>query len=319
MRHPTVAEGRAGRRALSLLAVGMSVACAGTTLATAGAAGGQQASVRLTGEISVRANRTGTAGSLTFTGRATFDVTLTTHPEKFAVVPMTYDWTGTSGSCSWGGSGSDGELRLRLQALAGGRLNLSINGTTPDTECNRDHRGMLFYLASILVEPGVTAIAPEVNWDYLVSRGTGTLSFKCTGCAAPAGARYDVRAMWGRRIEFKPREPRAGQLVRMSENVVVLERPTTDSHWTEVKSPNVKAKCKIYLGSGRNQRTTFVPGHWRTPSETRGDGVVACAPWRIPSNARPGSWLGFSPVVTYRGKTLTTKRSFWTRIARYAN
>ena len=191
-----------------------------------------------------------------------------------------------------------------------------ISGTTPDTECNRDYRSMLFYLASIS-EPGV--IAPEVSWDSLQGRGTGTLSFKCTGCAAPPGARYDVRAMWGRRIEFRPREPRAGQLVQMSENVVVLERPTTDSHWTEVISPNVTAKCKVYLRFGRNLRTTLVSGRWRTPAETGGDGVVACAPWRIPSKARPGSWLGFTPVVTYRSKTLTTKRSFWTRIARYVN
>jgi len=295
----------------------MSAACAGATLAIAGAAAGQpdaraEASLRVTGEITVRANRT---GSLSFTGRATFDVTLTTGPEKTAVVPMTYDWTGTSGSCSWGGSGSDGRLTLRLQGLAGGRLNMWISGTTPDAECNRDHRGMLFYLASIF-EPGVTAIAPEVSWDSLQSRGTGTLSFKCTGCAPPAGARYDVRAMWGRRIDFEPRDPRAGELLRMSENVVVLERPSTDSHWTEVHSRSVAAKCKIYLRSGRNIRTTFVSGRWRTPTETGGDGVVECAPWRIPSNARPGSLVGFTPVVSYRSKTLTTNRSFWTRIAR---
>jgi hypothetical protein len=300
----------------------MSIASAAATFAIAGAAGAQPdarslVGVRLTGEIDVRANLTGNGMSLTFTARATFDVTLTTDQEDVAVVPMAYTWTGTSGSCRWGGSGSDGELRLRLYGLVAGRPSIEIGGSTPYAECNRDHSFPSFYLPSV-DKAGV--IAPQVNWatgagGSLEGKGTGTLSFECVGCTAPPGARYDVRVMHGRRIEFSPREPRAGQLVRMSENVVVLEKSSTDTFWTVVKN-NVSAKCKIYLRSGRNLRTALVSGRWRTPAETRGDGVVACAPWRIPRNARPGSLLGFSPIVTYRGKTITTKLSFWTRVGR---
>ena len=289
--------------------------------AITGAAGAQpaarsQVGIRLTGEIDVRANLTGNALSLTFTAHATFDVTLTTNQENVEVDPMTYTWTGTSGSCHWGGSGSDGELRLQLHGLTAGRPIIDITGSTPYAECNRDHSSPSFYLHSI-DKAGV--IAPQVNWatagGSLEGKGTGTLSFECVGCTAPPGARYDVRVMHGRRIDFSPREPRAGQLVRMSENVVVLEKSSTDTFWTVVNA-NVTAKCKIYLRSGRSLRTTLVSGRWRTPAETRGDGVVACAPWRIPRSARPGSLLGFSPVVTYRGKTITTKLSFWTHVAR---
>jgi hypothetical protein len=280
-------------------------------------------SVRLTGEIDIRANLTRDAISLMLTARATFDVTLTTDPEKFAVVPMTYSWTGTSGSCRWGGSGSDGELRLRLRGLVAERPVMEINGTTPSAECNREHNSPEFAIFSRdngggVIAPGV--IVPRVYWPTaggsLEGLGTGTLSYQCVGCTARPSARYDVRAMYGRRIEFKPREPRAGQLVQMSANVVVLEKSSRDTFWTVVKNANVTAKCKIYLRSGRNVRTTLVSARWRTPAETRGDGVVACAPWRLPKNVQPGSKLGFTPVVTYRGKTLTTKLSFWTSVVR---
>jgi hypothetical protein len=321
VRRSIAADGRSRRGALAGLVVGVSISCAALVLALAGAAGAQpdarsQVAVRLTGEIDVRANLTRDGMSLTFTAHATFDVTLTTDREHLEVVPLTYDWTGTSGSCRWSGSGSDGELTLQLDTLVAGRPGLSINGKTPSAECNRYHTGPIFGLVNVK-ETGV--IAPQVYWGApegsLEGRGTATLSYECVGCATPPGARYDVRAMHGRRIEFKPREPRAGQLVSMSENVVVLEKSSTDTHWTVVRS-NVTAKCRIYLRSGRKLRTTLVPGRWRTPAETGGDGVVACAPWRIPRSTRPGSLLGFTPIVTYRGQTLTTTRSFWTRVSR---
>jgi len=296
----------------------MSIAFPAVVLALTGAAGAQPdasySSVRITGKIDVHANLTRDGASLTFTGSATFNVTLTTDPNKGpVVVPMTYDWTGTSGSCRWGGSGSDGELGLTLVSLAAGRPSISFNGQTPYAECNREHDYALFYLDRV-TEAGV--IAPQMTWRGLKGPGTGKLSYECVGCATPPGARYDVRAMSGRKIEFRPREPRAGQLVWMSENVVVLEKSSTDSVWTQVRSSNVTAKCKIYLRSGRSARTTTVSGRWRTPAETRGDGVAACAPWRIPRSARPGNLLGFMPIVTYRGKTVTTNRSFWTHIRR---
>jgi len=253
---------------------------------------------------------------LTFSARAPFDVTLTTNPDEFATVPIAYNWTGVSGSCRWGGSGSDGELRLRLRAIRAGRPLVEITGAVPSRAeaCGEIPSNVVFDLYAENHD-GQGPIAPDVFWatagGSIRGQGTGTLSLECGGCGAPPSATYDVRALWGRNINFTPRTPRAGRLVRLTENVVLLEKSSRDTVWTEVNSANVTAKCDVYYArSRRDVRNTTVRGRWRTPHQIRGpggDGEVICGPWRIPESAR-GSWLGVTPRMTYRGKTVTPVR-----------
>jgi hypothetical protein len=285
------------------------------SLVLSGAAGAgpdrSQAGYRLTGEIEVHANLSQDALSLTFSSRAQFDVTLTTNPDHVATVPMAYDWTGVSGSCRWGGTGSNGELRLRLTAIRAGRALVAVFGSTPRPEgCNGDHPTGVQFSLYTSEDDERDGITPEVRWvtatGNIEGRGTGTLSLECAGCGAPPGGAYQVRALWGRRIDFSPREPRTGRPVRMTlENVLLLEKGSRDTAWSQVKSSNVRVKCDVYYArSRRNVRKTRVRGRWRTRG---GVAEVTCGPWRIPKSAR-GTEMGVTPLVTYRGKTVTPVR-----------
>jgi hypothetical protein len=248
---------------------------------------------------------------LTFSSRAQFEVSLTTNPDEFATVPMAYDWTGVSGSCSWGGTGSNGELRLRLIAIRAGRPLVEFSGSPPYPEgCNGEYASppsLSLYTGDDDERDG---IEPRVYWGSgaasVEGRGTGTLSLECVGCGAPPGGAYQLRALWGRRIELTPREPRTGRPVRMTlENVLLLEKGSRDTAWSQVKSSNVMVKCDVYYTrSRRDVRKTRVRGRWRTRG---GAGEVTCGPWRIPKSAR-GSQMGVTPVVTYRGKSVTPVR-----------
>jgi hypothetical protein len=85
-------------------------------------------------------------------------------------------------------------------------------------------------------------------------------------------------------------------------NIILLEKSSRDTAWSQVKSPNVRVKCAVYYErSRRDVRKTTVRGRWRA----KGD--VICGPWRIPKSAR-GSQMGVTPLVTYRGKTVTPVR-----------
>jgi hypothetical protein len=292
--------------------VGLFAAVVGSLVLSAAAGAGQdrsQAGFRLTGEIEVQANLAQDSLSLTFSSRAQFDVTLTTNPDEFATVPMAYDWTGVSGSCRWAGTGSNGELRLRLVAIRAGRPLMELSGSPPfpDGACNGEHASPPVFSLYTGDDDERDGIAPKVYWGTAAGsvegRGTGTLSLQCAGCGAPAGGAHRVRALWGRRIEFTPSEPRTGRLVRMTlENVLLLEKSSRDTAWSQVKSPNVRVKCDVYYQrSRRDIRKTTVRGRWRMQGE------VICGPWRIPKSAR-GSQMGVTPLVTYRGKTVTPVR-----------
>jgi hypothetical protein len=277
-------------------------------LSAAAGAGPARSQARVTGEIQVHANVAQESLSLTFSGRAQFDVTLTTNLDEFATVPLTYDWTGASGSCRWGGTGSDGELRLRLMAIRAGRPLVELSGSTPYPDgCNGEHPSRVTFSLYTGDDDERDGITPRFYWatstGSVEGRGTGTLSLQCAGCGAPAGGVHRLRALWGRRIEFTPKEPRAGQRVRMTlENVILLEKSSRDTAWSQVKSSNVRVKCDVYYErSRRDVRKTTVRGRWRTQGE------VTCGPWRIPRSAR-GSQMGVTPLVTYKGKTVTPVR-----------
>jgi hypothetical protein len=294
--------------------VGLFAVVVGSLVLSSAAGAGpdrSQAGFRLTGEIEVHANLAQDALSLTFSSRAQFDVTLTTNPDEFATVPMAYDWTGVRGSCRWGGTGSNGELRMRLIAIRTGRPLVEFSGSTayPEEACNEHPSSVSFslYTGDDDERDGIT---PQVYWanaaGSIEGRGTGTLSLQCAGCGAPPGGGYQLRALWGRRIAFTPTEPRTGRLVRMAlENVLLLEKSSRDTAWSQVKGSNVRVKCDVYYTrSRRDVRKTRVRGRWRT----RGDaGEITCGPWRIPKSAR-GSQMGVTPLVTYRGKTVTPVR-----------
>ena len=303
----------AGRLATTLSAssrvriVGLFAAVVGSLVLSAAAGAGpdrSQAGYRLTGAIEVHANLAQDSLSLTFSGRAQFDVTLTTNEDEFATVPMAYDWTGISGSCRWGGTGSNGELRLRLRGIRSGRPLVEFSGSTPYPEeaCNQHPSSVSFYLYTG-DDDERDGIEPKFNWaasdGSIEGQGTGTLSLECAGCGAPAGGAYRVRALWGG-SEFTPREPRTGRLVRMTQNVLLLEKGRRDTAWSEVDRANVKVKCDVYYTrSKRNVRKATVRGRLHT----RGGGVI-CGPWRIPKSAR-GSLMSVAPLLTYRGKTVT--------------
>lgn len=292
------------------LIVGLFAAAVGSLVLTAAAGAGpdrSQAGFRLTGEIQVRANLAQDSLSLTFSSRAQFDVTLTTNPDDVATVAMAYEWTGVRGSCRWGGTGSNGELRMRLRAIRSGRALVEFSGSTPYPEaaCDETPSTVSFsiYTGNDDERDG---IAPELFWataeGSVQGRGTGTLSLQCAGCGAPAEGAYQVRALWGRSVGFRPSEPRAGRLVRMTERVLLFEKSSTDTAWTQVRSANVRVKCDVYYTrSGRGVSKTTVRGRWRS------EGAVTCGPWRIPKSAG-GSWMGITPLVTYRGKTVTPVR-----------
>ncbi len=292
----------------------MLAAVAGSLVLTAAAGAGpdrSQAGVRLTGVIEVHANLEQNGHSLTFSSRAQFDVTLTTSPDDVATAPMVYDWTGVSGSCRWGGTGSDGQVRLRLTAIRTGRPLVEVFGSTPYPEgCNGDHPTPVIFSLYTSEDDERDGITPEVRWvtatGSVEGRGAGTFLLQCAGCGAPPGGAYRVRALWGRRIDFSPKEPRTGRLVRMAiENVLLLEKSSTDTTWSQVKSSNVSVKCDVYYTrSRRDVRKTRVRGRWRIRG---GAGEVTCGPWRIPTSAR-GSQMGVTPLVTYRGKTVTPVR-----------
>jgi hypothetical protein len=268
----------------------------------------------VSGAIEVRANLAQNSLSLTFSGRAQFDVTLTTNPDDFATVPLTYDWVGIRGPCRWGGSGSDGELRVRLIAIRSGRPLVELSGATayPSEPCNNEYTSRVSFQFYTGDHDGGSAIAPQVFWSTadgsLDGRGTGTLSVQCAGCGSPPGATFKLKAIWGRRIDFRPKEPRAGRPVRVTQNVLLLEKSSTDTAWALVKSPKVTVRCDVYYSrSSRDVRKSTVRGRWRTPGQTGVDGEMTCGPWRVPKSAR-GSWLGVTPRLTYRGKTVLSMR-----------
>jgi hypothetical protein len=307
-------------RRAHLLTLGV-VSAAGLALIGSGAAGakpreGSQADVRLTGSIEVHASLQQGGLSLTLTARAEFDVRLTTNPDDVATVPMTYHWSGTSGSCTWGGSGADGEVTLQLQGVRTGRPLVEYGGSTPyPGMCNLESPSQAFFHGYDETGNG-GAITPDISWatagGSIRGRGSGKLVVNCSGCGAAPGAKYVVRAMWGRGIDFKPREPRPGGQVRMTENVVLLEKRGMDTVWTIVERGRATVRCDVYYSrSKRDVRKTRIPGRWRAPAQLRGsgrsDGELTCGPWRIPADAR-GSWMGVTPLVTYRGKTLAPVR-----------
>jgi hypothetical protein len=294
---------------------GLVVAAAASLAVAAGAGAGSdgpsQAGQRVSGVISVQANIAQGQTAFTYTARAEFNVELTTNPDHFADVPLSYDWTGVDGSCRWAGRGADGQLRLRLRGIRQGRPLVEFSGSAPGPgPCDNLHPSAPNFSLYTGDDDERDGIAPEVSWgafgETVSGKGTGTLSLQCSGCAAPPGSSYQVRALWFLGSRWKPRDPRPGQLVRMTVGVALLERSSTDTAWTPVSSRNVTAKCDVYYSRSRRAVTkATVRGSWRTPATHAGE--VTCGPWRIPRSAA-GTWMGVTPSLTYRGKTVTPVR-----------
>lgn len=282
------------------------------SLVLSGAAGGAPARssaalvrVQLVGTIEVNANISKGDSSLTYSGRAQFDVTLSS--DELATVPLTNEWTATWGSCLWERQTSDGEMRITLHGLRSGHPVLEISGTAAPATVACNNTTVSAAPGWHLVDnDGGGPIVPEFGWaDYGSDPGTGTLSLACADCQ-PAGS-YRVRAVWHRSVNFSPPRPRPGQVIRMSEGVVLLEKSSVDTFWSPVTSANVRVKCAMrYTPSTGRAKWVIGRGFWRTPGQRGGEseGQVKCGPWRIPKSARR-PYVFVKPKVTYRGKTLS--------------
>jgi hypothetical protein len=222
-------------------------------------------SVRLTGAIEVRATLAKDTSTLAFTGRAQIDVTLS--PGEVGVVPMTYQWTGTWGSCRWDAAGTDREVRVDYHGLVAGRPVAYISGSPPSVvvPCNDTTWGNSPVWR--FNYEGQAAIEPLFNWFEIDDeRGTGTFSLVCSSCRPPPASSYEVCALWHRSFNFSPTRPRPGKPVRVNERVVLLERSGIERQ----RSREVPGSVRLFQARGEEGLRARILAHPSAAEERLG-------------------------------------------------